>query len=128
MKITYNSPTPRTRPLDDIPSGEVFRFPNGKVPCMRVNFDGNEVFHAYHFYYDMDDTIEECLIVHQEELYTWDKKEEQLDYEFYRDPDVLNKLLAYVCLDTGKIYISHKDEQVIPLKTNLIIDEMRSPD
>lgn len=128
MNITYNSPTPHTKTLGDITNSEVFRFPNCKVPCMRVNFDGNEVFQAYHYYYDMDDVIDECLIVHQEEVYVWNDKQEQLDYEHYLQPDALKNLLAYVCLDTSKVYISHKDEQVVPLKANLIIEDVRSPD
>ena len=123
MQITYNTPTPHTKTLDDMTHGEVFRFPNSKTPCMRVSLDGNEVFQAYHFYYDIEDAIDECVIVHQEELYTWDDKEEHLDYEFYQQSDVLNKLLAYVCLDIGKVYVSHQAEQVVPLKANLIIEE-----
>lgn len=123
MNITYNSPTPNTKKLDDIQNGEVFRFPNGKTPCMKVPFDGNEVFHAYHFYCDIEDAIDECLITHQDELYVWNEEEEQLDYEFYQQAEVLNKLLAYVCLDTGIVYISHKDEKVVPLQDNLIIEE-----
>lgn len=128
MNITYNTPTPKTKTLADIRSGEVFRFPNGKTPCMRVNFDGNEVFQAYHFYYDMEDALDECIIAHQEELYIWNGEQEHLDYNHYRQSEALQNLLAYVCLDTGKVYVSHKDEQVVPLKANLIIDEMRSPD
>jgi len=123
MNITYNSPALHTKTLDDITNDEVFRFPDRKVPCMKINYNGNEIFQAYHCYYDMDDAIDECLIVHEEELYVWNNKQEQLDYEYYRQAEVLDKLLAYVSLDTGKIYISHQDEQIIPLKANLIIDE-----
>ena len=128
MNITYKSPTLHTKTLDDIPNGEVFRFSNSKTPCMRVNFDGNEVFQAYHHYYDMDEALDECIITHEEELYAWDNKQEQLDYEHYHQSDVLKNLLAYVCLDIGKVYISHMNEQVVPLKANLIIEDMRSPD
>ena len=128
MNITYNSPTPQTKKFGDIPNGEVFRFPDRKTPCMKINYNGNEIFQAYHFYYDMEDAIEDCIAVHNEELYVWNNKQEQLDYEHYQEADVLNHLLAYVSLDTGKIYVSHLDEQVILLKANLIIDEMRSPD
>jgi hypothetical protein len=128
MKITYNHPTPHTKKLGDIPNGEVFRFSSCKVPCIRVNLNGNEVFQAYHYYYDIEDALDECIIVHEEELYVWDNKEEQLDYEHYQQSNALDNLLAYISLDTGKIYVSHIDEQVVPLKADLIIDEMRSPD
>jgi hypothetical protein len=123
MNITYNTPTPKTKTLEVIPNGEVFRFPNGKTPCMRINYDGNEIFQAYHYYCDIEDALDECIIVHEEELYAWDNKQEQLDYEYYQQSEALKNLIAYVCLGTGKIYISHKDEQVVPLKANLIIDE-----
>jgi hypothetical protein len=123
MNITYNTPTPKTKALDDMTNGEVFRFPDRKTPCMRVNFDGNEVFQAYHYYYDIEEALDECIIVHEEELYAWDNKQEQLDYEYYQQSEALKNLLAYVCLDTGKVYVSHMDEKVVPLKANLIIDE-----
>ena len=123
MNITYNHPTPKTKTLNDIENGEVFRFPDCKTPCMKVNFDGNEIFQAYHYYYDMDDAIDECLIVHEEEVYVWNSEQKLLDYEYYRQSEALQNLLAYVCLDTGKVYVSHKDEEVVPLKAYLIIDE-----
>jgi hypothetical protein len=127
MNIIYNSPTP-TKTLGDMTDGEVFRFPNCKAPCMKINYNGNEVFQAYHYYYDIDDALDECIVVHEHDFYTWIGEQEHLDYECYQQSEILDNLLAYVSLDTGKIYVSHIDERVIPLKADLIIDEMRSPD
>jgi hypothetical protein len=123
MNITYNTPTLHSKKLGDIPNGEVFRFPNCTVPCMKINYNGNEIFQAYHYYYDIEDALDECIIVHEHDFYTWNGEQEQLDYECYQQSEILDNLLAYISLDTGKIYVSHIDERVIPLKADLIIDE-----
>ena len=83
MNIKHITPKSCTKKLGQTEKGEVFRFVNSPTPYMRLPFDGNEIFDAYHHYYDLEDAIEDSIAVFEEGLYAWNK--EGLNYEYYQD-------------------------------------------
>ena len=121
MNIKHITPQSCIKKLGQITRGEVFRFVNSSTPYMRIQYDGNEIFDAYHHYYDLEDAIEDSIKVFTEDLYEWN--EEGINYEHYQDDDVLRQMCGYVNLATGGVFMSHQDEEVITVRANLTIED-----
>lgn len=121
MNIKHITPKSYTKKLGQTQKGEVFRFANSSTPYMRIQYDGNEVFDAYHHYYDLEDAICDSVQVFDEDLYQWNN--DTLDYEYYQDDSVLKQMCGYVNLATGGVFISHQDEEIISVRANLTIED-----
>lgn len=126
MNIKHISPKDYTKKLGQTNKGEVFRFANSSTPYMRIQYDGNEIFDAYHHYYDLEDAIADSIRVFDEDLYQW--LNDTLDYEYYQDDSVLKQMCGYVNLATGEVFMSHQEEEIVVVRAELTIEDMRSPD
>lgn len=121
MNIKHITPKAYTKKLGQTDRGEVFRFANSSTPYMKIQYDGNEVFDAYHHYYDLEDAIADSIQVFDEDLYEWDN--DTLDYEHYQDDSVLKQMCGYVNLATGGVFISHQDEEIVAVRAELTIED-----
>jgi hypothetical protein len=126
MNIKHITPKACTKKLEQTNKGEVFRFANSSTPYMRIQYDGNEIFDAYHHYYDLEDAIADSIQVFDKDLYQWN--DNTLDYEYYQDDSVLTQMCGYVNLATGEVFMSHQDEEVVVVRAELTIEDVRSPD
>ena len=124
MNIKHITPKAYTKKLGQTQKGEVFRFVNSPTPYMRVQFDGHEIFDAYHYYSDSEDAIYDSVAVFNEDLYDWqDKGEGPLNFEYYQDNEVLKQMCGIVNLATGEVSMSHQDEEIISVRAELTIED-----
>ena len=124
MNIKHITPKSYIKKLGQTEKGEVFRFADSSTPYMRIQFDGNEIFAAYHHYSDLEEAIYDSIAVFDEYLYDWqDKGEGPLNCEYYQDDSVLKQMCGIVNLITGKVFMSHQDEEIISVRAELTIED-----
>ena len=124
MNIKHITPKSYSKKLGQTEKGEVFRFANSPTPYIRIQFDGNEIFNAYHHYYDLEDAIGDSTEVFNEDLYEWqDEGEGPLNFEYYQDDEVLKQMCGIVNLATGEVFMSHQDEEIISVRAELTIED-----
>ena len=129
MKIKHLSPTPYFTKLEDLSSGTVFRFQNASTPYMMLPaITGDEIKAMYKQRHGGKEEILEDIEIYDENLYIWEEDGETLDEDEYLNACEDEELIAYICLDNGKILLSHRHEIVIPLIAELTVEDMRSSD
>ncbi len=131
MKIKHLTPEPYTARLEELSTGTVFRFPKSSVPYMMLPaITGDEIKAMYKRRHgDVEDMLGD-IEIYDENLYIWaeDGDGDSLDEEEYLTGCEDEELIAYICLDNGKILLSHRHEIVIPLIAELTVEDMRSSD
>jgi len=131
MKIKHLNPEPYTTRLEELSKGTVFRFPKSSVPYMLLpNITGDEIKVMYKYRYGDPAGMLDDIEIYDENLYIWaeDGDGDSLDEEEYLTGGKDEELIAYICLDNSKILLSHRQEIVIPLNAELIVEDMRSSD
>lgn len=131
MKIKHLTPEPYTARLEELSKGTVFRFQNAStlymlLPCIT----GDEIKAMYKQRHGGVEDMLHDIEIYDENLYIWaeDGDGDSLDEEEYLTGCEDEELIAYICLDNGKILLSHRHEIVIPLNATLTVEDMRSPD
>ena len=131
MKIKHLSPEPYTTRLEELSKGTVFRFPKSSTPYMLLpNITGDEIKVMYKYRYGGPTGMFDDIEIYDENLYIWaeDGDGDSLDENEYLNGGEDEELIAYICLDNGKILLSHRHEIVIPLNAELTVEDMWSPD
>lgn len=113
MKFTEKKSHYHTYNLETIDTGQVFTFPNSNCIAMKVNLDEEELHYIYSNTVDFIDAI----AMYDEGHYVFDDNG-AVDTDWYSENE--DELCGYIDLATGCILISHQDENVILLDTELI--------
>ena len=129
MKIKHLTPEPYTARLEELSKGTVFRFQNASIPYMLLPcITGDEIKAMYKQRHGGVEDMLHDIEIYDENLYLWKEEGEDLDEDEYLNGGEDEELIAYVCLDNGKVLLSHRHEIVIPLNAALAVEDMRSPD
>lgn len=133
MNVKHITPKTYEVPLSDCPTDTVFRFPHTTSGAyMRLPLDGSDFYAMYEDATGSNEKAIEAIIddldIYNEELYAFDESEED---ERLVNPEWveqnLAKFLAFFSLPTGTIWLAHRDEHVIPLRADLTVEDVRTP-
>lgn len=127
MKLRRTTPEIYKVPLHDCSTDIAFRFPDSAdYAYMRLPYDGADIHAIYKGQtgsaVQATANIIDDLSMHNENLYCTDASDE-IDVKWVEEN--LEKFWAYVSLTTGIILLTHRDELVIPLNAELIIEDTR---
>lgn len=129
MKIKHLTPAPYTTHLENLSRGQVFRFKNSNSPYMALSYSGDEIKAVYkHRHGGIEELLGDIEII-DANLYIWsDNDETELKADEYLHQNEDEELIAYLDLASGRVFLSHRREVVIPLEAELTVSDMRSPD
>ena len=133
MKLRRTTPEIYKVPLHDCSTDIVFRFPNSiDCVCMKLPYDGSDIHALYHFQTGSEEeaieTIIDNLAIHDEDLYVFDESENDqgvIDTKWAEEN--IEEFWAFISLTSGHIFLTHRDELVIPLNAELTVEDMRAP-
>jgi hypothetical protein len=120
MKITMQTPTPKTATLGTLPLGQLFRFVNRSGVYMNLRYGGDDFLCLYMYAHSRDELIDDMLVF-TKELYVWTEDDNDIDYKYYIGEDNTDKLCAYIDMQDGHIHFSHKDEPIEKLNGELLV-------
>ena len=120
MKITMQTPTPKTATLGSLPKGQLFRFANRCGVYMSLGYGGDDFLPLYKYTHGKEALVEDMLVF-SENLYVWTEDEDDIDGKYYIDEDNTDELRAFVDMQDGQIHFSHKDETVEKFNGELLV-------
>lgn len=120
MKITMQTPAPKTTTLGLLAKGQLFRFPNRSGVYMNLQYGGDDFLPLYKYAHSKEALVEDMLVF-SENLYVWTEDEDDVDYKYYIDEDNTDELRVYIDIEDGQIHFSHKDETVEKLNGELLV-------
>lgn len=133
MKLKCTAPEIYKVPLHDCSTDIAFRFPDTPSNAyMRLPFDGSDIYAMYKYQTRSDkqaiEAIVDDLAIRNEDLYVFDASEnDQGLVDAAWAEENLKKFWAYISLTTGVIFLTHRDELVVPLNAELAVEDMRAP-
>ena len=125
MKIEYVPPKPKSAYLGNLTQGAVFKFAQSNEVFLALGYDGYDLcqMEVARNGWSRSKVAEHRIKPVSEELYSWTNEADRLDLELYVDGDEMADLVAYMNLNCGSVYMSHKDEVIIVLEATLSVKE-----
>jgi hypothetical protein len=120
MKITMQTPTPKTATLSSLAKGQLFRFVNRCGVYMSLGYSGDDFLPLYKYAHSKEILVEDILVF-SENLYIWTEDEDDIDYKYYIDEDNTDELRAYIDMQDGEIHFSHRDEPIEKMNGELLV-------
>lgn len=131
MKLKHTFPVTYKVPLGDCSTGMTFRFPDATgCAYMKLPYDGSDIHALFHFQLGSEEeaieTFIDNLAIHDEDLYVFDESENDQGVVDTRwAEENIEKFWAFISLTSGHILLTHRDELVIPLNAELIVEDTR---
>ena len=133
MRLKHAAPEIYKVPLNDCATDMAFRFLDTPSNAyVRLPFDGSDIHALYHFQTGSEEeaieTIIDNLAIHDEDLYVFDESENDqgvIDTKWAEEN--IEEFWAFISLTSGHIFLTHRDELVIPLNAELTVEDMRAP-
>ncbi len=133
MKLRRTTPEIYKVPLNDCATDMAFRFPDAPNSAyMRLSLDGVDIYAMHKYLTGSEEQAIEAIIddlaINNEDLYVFDESENDqglVNAEWVNDN--IEKLWAFISLTSGHIFLTHRDELVIPLNAELTVEDMRAP-